>query len=105
MPRYTFPALIHALSSQVGLITVTPAAGLKPVAGALPAVLQTPLEKFFPHILNAIQAMWGYPELNVYLTKLTLDNRGGREGFPPEVWEDLYLLMRLHHDVFPALAT
>ena len=104
MPRYSFPALIQSPPSQVGLVTVTPTVAVKAAAYALLETLQTPLERFFPHILNAIQAMWGYRELNIYLTKLTIDNRGGREGFPPEVWEDLYLVMRLHHDVFPTLA-
>lgn len=104
MPRYSFPALIQSPSSPVGLLTVTPAAAATAQSAALSEQCQTPLEKFFPNILIAIQTMWGYPELNVYLTKLTIDNRGGREGFPPEVWDDLYLVMRLHHDVFPALA-
>ncbi len=99
MPRYRFPALINTLASP--LTRVMPAAAVK--TARLPDAMQTPLEKFFPHILNAIQAMWGYRELNLYLTKLTIDNRGDREGFPPEVWEDLYLVMRLHHDVFPGL--
>lgn len=95
MPRYRFPALITAGRAEFPE-TKMPAATLVVVDP-----LQTPLEKLFPHILTSIQTMWGYPELNVYLTKLTIDNRGDREGFPPEVWEDLYLVMRLHGDVFP----
>jgi hypothetical protein len=67
----------------------------------LPKTDQTPLEKLFPQILSAIQAMWGYPELNLYFTKLTIDDRGDRAGFPAEVWEELYLLMALHLAAFP----
>ncbi len=100
MPRYRFPALINTPAPPVIRVMSAPAVKLRP----LPDAMETPLEKFFPHILSAIQAMWGYRELNLYLGKLTIDNRGDREGFPPEVWEDLYLVMRLHDDVFPGLA-
>ena len=99
MARYSFPALISQPAAPAAPAIVST------VRVAAPRdLLQTPLEKFFPHILSAIQAMWGYPELNVYLNKITIDTRGDREGFPPEVWDDLYLVMRLHHDVFPSLA-
>ena len=97
MPRYSFPALINTLPAPS--IPMEAKRAPSPVANPT----QTALEKFFPHILDAIQAMWGYRELNVYLARLTIDNRGDREGFPAEVWEDLYLVMRLHDDVFPRL--
>ena len=96
MPRYCFPALINA----VALPAIAAPAAITPTAAAFDP-LQTALEKSFPHILLAIQTMWGYRELNLYLNKLTIDDRGDREGFPKEVWEELYLVMRLHHDVFP----
>ncbi len=59
------------------------------------------LEEKYPNILSAIQSMWGYKELNTYFGKLTVDDRGGREGFPPEVWEDLHLLLNLHQEIVP----
>lgn len=62
---------------------------------------QTVLEKDFPRILVAIQSMWGYPELNTYFRKLTLDNRGDREGFPKEVWEEIFTLLYLHQMIVP----
>jgi hypothetical protein len=62
---------------------------------------QTALEKDFPRILVAIQSMWGYPELNTYFRKLTLDNRGDREGFPKEVWEEIFTLLYLHQMIVP----
>jgi len=61
----------------------------------------TTMEKDFPRVLQAIQAMWGYQELNVYFRKLMMDQRGDREGFPKEVWEDLYLLEHMHHEIVP----
>jgi hypothetical protein len=62
---------------------------------------QTALEKDFPRILTAIQSLWGYPELNAYFRKLTLDNRGDREGFPKEVWEEIFALLHLHQMIVP----
>ena len=61
----------------------------------------TPLEKNFPHILEKIQVLWGYPELNQYFLRLTIDERGDREGFPVEVWDELQLLVRIHCELFP----
>jgi hypothetical protein len=62
---------------------------------------QTALEKDFPRILTTIQSMWGYPELNNYFRKLTLDSRGDREGFPKEVWEEIFTLLYLHQMIVP----
>ena len=59
------------------------------------------LEKDFPRILFAIQSMWGYKELNTYFRKISMDDRGGREGFPPAVWEEIYTLSRLHQEIVP----
>ncbi|MEO8838717.1 MAG: hypothetical protein ABI351_08385 [Herbaspirillum sp.] len=59
------------------------------------------LEAYFPRILNSIQALWGYPELNHYFNQLTVSDRAGREGFPTEVWEEIYLLMSIHEHIIP----
>jgi hypothetical protein len=59
------------------------------------------LETDYPRVLQAIQAMWGYPELNEYFRKLTIDDRGGREGFPPEVWDEIHTLLYLHQLIVP----
>lgn len=91
MPRYRFPA-------SKTLTSVARGAGAK----THPAdVYPTALEKRFPHILNAIVAMWGYQELNVYFQKLSVDERGGREGFPIEVWEEINMLLSVHQAIFP----
>jgi hypothetical protein len=62
---------------------------------------QSALEKDFPRILTTIQSLWGYPELNAYFRKLTLDNRGDREGFPQDVWEEIFTLLNLHRMIVP----
>jgi hypothetical protein len=59
------------------------------------------LEKDFPRIMAAVQAMWGYQELNLYFKNLTLDNRGDREGFPKEAWEEIFMLLYLHQAIVP----
>jgi hypothetical protein len=78
-----------------------PAAAATPPAAKVdpyPSVL----EKDFPRIMSAVQAMWGYQELNLYFKNLTLDNRGDREGFPKEAWEEIFLLLYLHQAIVPS---
>lgn len=53
------------------------------------------LEKAFPHILDRIALLWGTPELETYLQRLMLDDRGNRSGFPPEVMRELAFLFEL----------
>ena len=92
MPRYRFPASKPPMPARSR-------AGEK----SHPAdVYPTALEKRFPHILSAIVAMWGYQELNVYFHKLSVDERGGREGFPLEIWEEINMLLNVHQEIFPA---
>lgn len=60
----------------------------------------------FPRVLDEIQAMWGYRELNAYFHKLTMDERGDCVGFPTEVREDIYFLLYLHQqNQFPIQCT
>lgn len=103
MPRYLFPALIHQGAVRVPKVahTATPVAVRQPSSPNNANNIITPLEKNFPHILEKIQALWGYPELNAYFLRLTIDDRGDRDGFPTEVWDDLQILMRLHQDLYP----
>ena len=61
----------------------------------------TLLEQQYPQILLSIQTMWGYKELNTYFHKLTVDERGGREGFKAEVWEEIATLWRIHQEIVP----
>ncbi len=93
MLRYRFPAPNPVAAAG-------PTAALRPTAAQYPCVLETQ----FPRILQAIQALWGYPELNLYLEKLTIDDRGGRAGFPPAAWDEIYLLMRIHQHILPTPA-
>ncbi len=96
MPRYRFPALINARSVP------PPAVRQSALATGHDDQFLTPLEKGFPHVLQKIQALWGYPEMNLYFSRLIIDDRGDREGFPAEVWDDLHTLMQLHQEVLPS---
>jgi hypothetical protein len=59
------------------------------------------LESGFPRVMQAIEALWGYKELNDYFHKLMMDERGDRVGFPKEAWEEIDMLQHIHRDLFP----
>ena len=84
MPRYQFPSTFGPLPSNS--------------AAHYPSVL----EMDYPHILRAIQALWGYAEMNRYFDRLTIDSRGGRAGLPTEAWDEIYLLMGMHLLIVPS---
>lgn len=79
-----------------------PLPDLDPAAAV--ALFPTTLTTRFPRILQAIQALCGYPELDVYFRKLTIDDRGNREGFPPDAWDEIFLLMHVHQRIVPPTA-
>ena len=93
MPRYQFPALINTIA-PVEIVRVIQARPVDEYRSAL--------EEKFPAIMQRIQALWGYPEMDAYFAKLTIDERGDREGFPAAVWDDLQMLIHLHAAVFPS---
>jgi len=91
MPRYRFPAEGLAPAKAAALLA------LRVSAEDYPSILETG----FPRVIQAIQALWGYRELNDYFRKLMIDDRGGRDGFPPEAWEEIYLLQHIHEELIP----
>jgi hypothetical protein len=50
----------------------------------------------FPRIAETIRAQWGTPRLDQYLAGLVIDERGGRNGFPPDVLASILEIARLH---------
>ena len=96
MPRYQFPA---PKIPSIGPILA------KKESGPAPDSYISALETHFPNILDTIQTMWGYKELNLYFHKLTIDERGDREGFPPAVWDEIHTLASLHRQVVPEVTT
>lgn len=57
-------------------------------------------ENKFERIADAIELMWGYPELETYFANLSLDDRGNRAGFPPIVFKAIHKLSFEHHKQF-----
>src|SRR5512134_747892 len=58
----------------------------------------TQLDARHPRILERIAQLWGTSQLDTYLQELLIDDRGGRQGFAPEVMSDLMFLHGLHLD-------
>lgn len=51
------------------------------------------LFKLYPHIGNRLAEYWADPVLaQNFFDQLLMDNRGGRQGFPKEVFDDLMRL-------------
>jgi hypothetical protein len=55
----------------------------------------SPLEEQFPRLALEISAFWGSPSSFKQLQDLLMDSRGGRKGFPADVYSDLSLLLTL----------
>jgi len=74
--------------------------GRKPLPDGGPPVFDPwpPLEAKFPRIAATIRNLWGSAKLDRYLEQLLIDDRGSRNGFPPEVVEALLTLSRRHSE-------
>lgn len=57
------------------------------------------LEAGFPHVIDRLVALWGSPELKPFLDALTLADRPGRQGFPPEVATEIFRLANLIDEI------
>ena len=55
----------------------------------------SPLEEHFPRLVSEILAVWGSPACFERLQDLLVDRRGGRQGFPANVYSDLSMLLTL----------
>lgn len=56
----------------------------------------TALETKYARIFNRIMELWGTLECEEYFSDLMVDKRGGRQGFPPDVLNDILTLARIH---------
>jgi len=57
------------------------------------------LETQYARIFNRIMDLWGTLELEDYMGELMVDKRGGRQGFPPDVMNDILTLARINGKV------
>lgn len=58
------------------------------------------LKTQFPRIHQNLVALWGTGQGEAYLDGLILDDRGNRQGFPPDVLRALLVLQRVHFQNF-----
>jgi hypothetical protein len=63
-----------------------------------PEKAKSAIESRFPHIARELGALWHTDQIELYLDSLLIDTRGGRQGFPAEVLDELMFLsgMRWH---------
>ncbi len=54
------------------------------------------LEQQYPRVLSRIVELWYSVAIEDYLTKLLMDDRGDRHGFPPDVASELFTLSLVH---------
>lgn len=54
------------------------------------------LEAQYERILAKIDELWETPEIHDYFSDLLIDKRGGRQGFPNDVLQDVVMLREYH---------
>jgi hypothetical protein len=57
---------------------------------------ESTIEQKFPHIAKKLTLAWRSEACAAYLSSLTVADRPGRQGFPPEVMEDLMMLHEIN---------
>jgi len=50
------------------------------------------IEKRFPRIASEISSLWGSAEIDNYIDRLLIDERGDRMGFPIDILDELMFL-------------
>ena len=58
------------------------------------------IARAFPRIAETIRRDWGKRALDDYLSNLAVDDRGSRQGFPPEVMTAIMEVARLHAEQY-----
>lgn len=54
------------------------------------------LEEKYDRILTKLEVLWETPEIHDYFSDLLIDKRGGRQGFPKEVLNEIIALREFH---------
>jgi hypothetical protein len=58
------------------------------------------IERDYPRVAKSIELLWGHVELDQYLQKLIIADRGDREGFPKTALVALLKLYKQHASQF-----
>jgi hypothetical protein len=82
-------------------------------ANALQNLLESHGQRFphqlsgrFPHIVKRLAAIWQHPDkARTYLKNLMMAERDGRQGFPPDVYQEIFILSNFYDQLHPPLKT
>jgi hypothetical protein len=89
------------------LITSAPGAPVREIVREVEEHPFVVIEREHPRVAKAIEMTWGHRELDDYLQKLIVADRGGREGFSRPTMSALMKLSKQHSEQFrfaPSLA-
>jgi hypothetical protein len=78
----------------------TPPADRQPTDKQLVSEALEILKAQFPRIHQKLVPLWGSEAGEAYLDSLIVDERGNRQGFPPDVMRGLLVLQRVHFEQF-----
>ena len=67
--------------------------------GSFEAEHPSDLELQYPRLMVRMIEDWSRPELAAEINQLIVDDRNGRQGFPPDVMEELWFLHRMHQSL------
>ena len=59
-------------------------------------------EEKYPRVAEKIANLWGTVGMSRYFNEILFDDRGDREGFPPEVMMELFALSNYHESTKPS---
>ena len=59
-------------------------------------------EAQYPRVAERISILWGTVGMSRYFTEILFDDRGDREGFPPDVMLELFALSNFHESTKPS---
>lgn len=57
---------------------------------------ESTLEQRFAHVTKQLTGMWPSSACSMYLERLIISDRGSRQGFPPDVVDDLIMLFQIN---------
>lgn len=82
---------------------------LVPEIGEQTGMIDSVIDVQYPHVARKLCLFWGEPEFLIEIDNLlnySYDpERPVRQGFPPEVFKELYILLDAHRKAFPNVKT
>lgn len=94
-------AAAHALSTTYDQWKNNPARN--PARQPSDGLPESTIEQHFPRIAQKLALVWASEACAVYLTSLIVNEREARQGFPPEVIDDLLMLHSMNDMILRGL--